>query len=506
MPEKDKTGHAILVGAGPGCPGLFTIEGKYWVSKAAAVLYDRLADEQILAHAPPAAERIFVGKSPGNHAMAQEDINALLVEKAREGKLTVRLKGGDPLVFGRGGEEADALAAAGIPFRIVPGITAASAAAAYAGIPLTDRRHASSVAFVTGHEDPAKAASSLDFTALAGIDTVVFYMGIGRLETLARKMIDAGRAADTPAALVRHASTPRQQTVVATLGTLHEAADRASITPPALIIVGAVAGCARRLGWFEQLPLKGRSVMVTRSRDRNARIAGLLAARGAEVISAPMISVEPLVSFAELDAALRGLGDCDWTVLTSPSGVELVVDRLRQLGLDSRAFAGTALAAVGAGTAAALAAAGLRADLVPPAYTTASLADALVAAGVSGRTVRLLRSDIAPDDLVRRLEEAGATVEAVTAYRTVRAATVPGAIRQRLAAGDIDWVLFTSSSTVEAFAAVAGDGGVPGCRFASIGPMTSAAARERGLTVDAEADPHTIEGLIEAVVQKETGN
>ena len=373
-----KSGLAVLIGAGPGDAGLLTREGETWLRRCEVVLYDRLANPALLALVPATAERIFVGKRPDHHAKTQDEINALLVDHTLAGKLVARLKGGDPLIFGRGAEEADALANAGCKFRIVPGITAAMAAGAYAGISLTDRRCASTLALVTGHEDPTKDESTIDYAALAGIDTVVFYMGIGRLEQIAAKLIESGKSPDTPAAIVRCATRPEQTTLTATLGTIYQAAQDADIRPPALLIVSPAIDPDRRIDWFTQLPLFGKTIAVTRSRTQASRIASDLETLGARVLEIPTIDIRPAADPDGAIAIIERIGGFDQLVFTSPNGVEHFFATLFDAGFDVRVLADVEIAVIGPGTAAALEAFGLRADLMPEStYTTDALAKTL---------------------------------------------------------------------------------------------------------------------------------
>ena len=345
----------MLAGAGPGDDALVTAASLRWLARCDTVVYDRLANPALLEAASGSAERIYVGKAPGRSGYSQEQINELLVEKCRAGRRVVRLKGGDPLVFGRGGEEADALRAAGCEFRFVPGVTAGVAGLAYAGIPLTDRRLASTAAFITGHEDPAKDESTIAWDALAKIDTLVFYMGVGNLPQIAERLIAAGRSPATPAAVIYRATTPDQRTVTATLAEIAAVAMEADIRPPALIVVGEVVSLRERLNWWETLPLFAQTVLVTRSRAQASRLSAALRELGAGVIESPTIRIEPPADLGPLEAALRRVGEFDWLVLTSPNGVAAVLDRLDALGLDGRALGGVKIAAVGAATAATLA-------------------------------------------------------------------------------------------------------------------------------------------------------
>jgi len=502
--RKTTLGQAVLLGAGPGAEGLLSREGEMWLSRAQVVVYDRLVNPVLLEIAPITAQRIDVGKAPGHHGLAQEKINALLVENVRAGKLVVRLKGGDPLLFGRGGEEADALAKARLPFRIVPGISAGIAAGAYAGISLTDRRCASTVVFVTGHENPAKGASAVDYPALARIDTVVFYMGVGRLAEICRRLIEAGRDAKTPAVAVENATTPRQRTISATLGTLSDRAGEANLQPPAIVIIGAVAETARRRNWFERLPLFGKCVLVTRPRPESSRLATALTQFGAEVIEAPAIEIAPPPDWAHVDAVLRRIGEFDWLVLTSPNGARAVLERLWELGRDARALGGVKIAVVGAATAEVLAEGNLRADLLPEEFTTEALGRALLAEGLAGEKILLARSDLASPSLPETLAAGGAQVEEVCVYRTLRPPTLPAEAIEALRAGRADWITFTSSSTVTNFLALLGKDApalLEPARLAAIGPVTAEALRAAGLQADAVARPHTADALAHAIVE-----
>ena len=499
----------MLVGAGPGDPGLMTAAGSAWLARADVVLYDRLANPSLLAQCRDGAELIFVGKRPDAHALKQEQINELLVARTREGNLVVRLKGGDPFVFGRGGEEADALAEAGCEYRIVPGVTAAIAAGAYAGIPVTDRRAASCVTLVTGHEDPTKGSSSLNYEALAGVDTLVFYMGVKNLPLIAERLIAAGRSGRTPVALVHKATLPEQRTVTATLATAARAAEQAHIKPPTLLIVGEAVALRERIAWLEKLPLFGRTVLVTRTRRQASRLTRELGQLGAHVIESPAIEILPPDDWADVDAALRRLGEFDWLVLTSPNGADALIGRMRRLGMDGRALSGVRVAAVGPATGDVLRAAFVEPDLMPPKFTTRSLAEALVGEGLRsrkrpGEAARLLlaRADIATDVLPGVLREAGAEAEELAVYRTVPPESLPEDALDALRGGRVDWVTFTSSSTVDNLLTLLGGSGVSleGVKLASIGPITSETLEAHGLTPTVSADPHTIDGVVQAIV------
>jgi len=497
---------AVLVGAGPGDPDLVTLAGAKWLSIADVVIYDRLASPSLLRLCRRDAELIYVGKAGGEPSIAQEQITALLVEKCRRNRLVVRLKGGDPFIFGRGGEEVEALVQAGIPFRVVPGITAAIGAGAYGGIPLTDRRFGSTLTFVTGHEDPTKDVSAINWSALAGIDTLVFYMGVGNLPVIADRLMSSGRPGQTPVAIVHQATSPRQQVVIATLSTIAAEAAKAGIRPPALIIVGGVVALRERFAWFEKLPLFGRTVLVTRTREQASQLTERLSQLGAEVLEAPTIAIEPPASYDALDAALGRLGEFDWLVLTSPNGVASMLDRMQALGMDARALAGTRVAAVGPATAKALQERFIRPDLAPEEGTTEALGVALGEKGsVKGKRVLLACADIATEDLASILRRAGAGVEEVALYRTVSPASLPPEAVDALKAGHVDWITFTSSSTVENFLKLTAalDLKAARAKIAAIGPVTAKTLQTHGLSPTVVARPHTIPGLVEAIVRFE---
>lgn len=501
-------GRVYLVGAGPGDPGLLTVRGRQLLEQAEVVVYDYLASPRLLELAPPSAERIYVGKQAAAHTLRQEQINQLLVEQARLGRLVVRLKGGDPFIFGRGGEEALALAEAGVEFEVVPGVTSGVAGPAYAGIPVTHRNVATCVGLVAGHETPDKGEPTMDWPALAAWPgTLVFYMGVENLGFICRKLIEHGQAADTPAAAVRWGTTPQQQTVEATLATLAGAVARANLRPPAVIVVGPVVALRGQLAWFERRPLLGRRIVVTRARAQASGLAARLEQLGAEVIELPAIRIEPPATPAHMDAAVGSLGRYDWVILTSVNGVDALWAALERNGLDARALAGRLVAAIGEPTADALARRGIRADLVPPQFTSGAVVGALAGRELRGRRVLCPRADIAPPEMIDQLRQAGAEVDEVVAYRTVPDNAGAPALAERLARGEIHWLTFTSSSTVRNFlAAIPAEQLCPPARIASIGPATSQTLREAHLEPAVEASPHTIPGLVEAILQGECGD
>jgi uroporphyrinogen III methyltransferase / synthase len=493
-----RPGVVYLVGAGPGEPGLMTARSLELIAAADSIFYDRLIPPGALAGARDDAELVYVGKRPGIPSVPQEEIGERLVEAARAGRGVVRLKGGDPFVFGRGGEEGEALREAGVEFEVVPGVTAGVAATAYAGIPVTHRDDASAVAFVTGHEDPDKPESALDWDALARFPgTLVFYMGVRRLPENAAALIEAGRDPAEPAAAIEKGTMDGQRTVVATLGTIAEAVEREGVGAPALIVVGAVAARREQLGWLERRPLHGRRVVVTRARAQASALAATLRDLGAEVVELPAIRIEPRLSGTEVRDAVAGIGDYSLVCLTSPNGVRLLFEALAEVGLDARALAGAAVAAIGPGTARALAEHGIAADVVPERFVAEALVEALAGIEVEGRRVLVARAAEARDVLPDALRERGAEVDVVALYETVREEPDPDAVE---AARGADYVSFTSSSTVANLTEALGDRFPAGARVVSIGPVTSEAARAAGLRVDVEAERHDVDGLIAALL------
>jgi uroporphyrinogen III methyltransferase / synthase len=480
-----------LVGAGPGDPGLMTRRSLELIASADAILYDRLIPPGALAGARADADLRYVGKQPGGHSMKQDEINALLVELGRSREVVVRLKGGDPFVFGRGGEEAQVLADAGVPFEVVPGVTAGVAAPAYAGIPVTHRDDASAVAFVTGHEDPEKPESALDWAALAAFPgTLVLYMGVRNLDAIADRLIDAGRPPGEPAAVVERGTLPGQRVVSGTLSDIAARVAEAALAPPAITLVGPVARLRDRLGWLDRRPLFGRSVVVTRARAQASGLAARLEALGAQVVEAPAIRIEPRPA-AEVDPQVARIGDYALVILTSPNGAALLRLSLARNGLDARALAGTTVAAIGPGTAAELTRGGIIADVVPPRSIAESLVEALEDVPVEGKRVLVARAAEARAVLPDALRARGADVDVLALYET-RAEPLAEPI------ASADYITFTSSSTVRFFLENAS---IPnGARVVSIGPVTSEAARGLGLEVDVEAKQHDIDGLVEALL------
>jgi uroporphyrinogen III methyltransferase / synthase len=511
-----RPGLVYLVGAGPGDPGLMTARSLELVASADAIYYDRLIPPGALDGAREDAELVYVGKAPGKPSVPQEEIGERLVAAAREGKSVVRLKGGDPFVFGRGGEEGEALREAGVEFEVVPGITAGVAASAYAGIPITHRDDASAVAFVTGHEDPEKGESALDWEALARFPgTLVFYMGVKRLGDNAEALIEAGRDADEPAAAIERGTMDGQRTVLATLGTLAEAVEREQVAAPALIVVGPVVERREALAWLERRPLHGKRIVVTRARAQASGLAATLRGLGAEAVELPAIRIESRTESGEVKRAARQIGDYSLIVLTSPNSVRLLFEALHEAGLDARALGraekqqvggversaageiGTAVAAIGPGTARALTKQGVVADVVPERFVAESLVEALGEVEVAGKRVLVARAAEARDVIPEYLRERGAEVDVVALYETVREELSAEAIE---GAQGADYVTFTSSSTVRNLTDALGDRFPSTARIASIGPVTSEAVADAGLEVDIEAKRHDIDGLVAALV------
>ncbi len=496
-------GRVAFVGAGPGDPGLLTARALELIAAADVILYDRLIPDEALAGARADAELRYVGKEGGGASVPQEEILELLVARAAAGALVVRLKGGDPFVFGRGGEEALTVRAAGIPFEVVPGVTAGVAAAAYAGIPVTHRDLASAVALVTAHEDPAKAESALDWDALAAFPgTLVFYMGVRQLATITARLIAAGRPAGEPAAVVERGTLPGQRVVGGRLETIAELAGAAGVRAPAITVVGPVAALGEELAWVEAPagpaagpaagPLGGRTVAVTRARAQSSGLAGRLRALGATVVEAPAIRIVPRA------VELPALAGFDLVCLTSPNGVSILFERLAERGEDARALAGATVAAIGPGTARALAEHGIAADVVPERFVAESLA-----ASLEGHLVRralIARAAQARDVLPDALRARGVEVSVVSLYDTI---ADPLSAEELAGARAADYITFTSSSTVRFFLAVGELG--PGTRIASIGPVTSATLREHGHEPDVEAVRHDIDGLVDAIVADAVG-
>lgn len=496
-------GKVYLVGGGPGAEGLITVQGLRRLEEAEVIVYDRLVDDRILSHARPDCELIYVGKGSRQHVMEQQDINALLVAKAKEGKLVVRLKGGDPFVFGRGGEEAEELVEAGVPFEVVPGVTAAIAVPAFAGIPVTHRRLASSFAVITGHEEPAKESSRIAWDKLAtGVDTLVFLMGRENLEAICRELIKNGRSPATPVALVRWGTLPRQETLVGRLDEISQKAEAAGFGAPVITIIGDVVSLRENLRWFDNRPLFGKRVLVTRSRSQASALSRLLAREGAEPLELPAISIEPSPDLGGVDRALSRLDQFDWVVFTSVNGVEAFFSRLFHLGKDARSLKGLRVCAIGDATSTCLKKYGILPDLIPQEFTSRGILESFRGHSVSGAGFLLPRADLAGQELADELVKMGARVEQVVTYRTV---PENGASDRAVKAfqDGVDIVTFTSSSTVTGLINML-NGNLDLLKRATvacIGPVTAMTARKAGLEVRLVAEEHTIPGLVKALVE-----
>jgi uroporphyrinogen III methyltransferase/synthase len=525
------SGTVYLVGAGPGDPGLITVAGLDRIREADVIVYDRLVSARLLDHARPEAELIYVGKAPeyvGGSTAAPHDqaaINQILIDKARVGKRVVRLKGGDPFVFGRGGEEAEALRAAGIAFEVVPGVTSAIAVPAYAGIPVTHRGVAASFAVITGHEDPEKPESSIDWAHLAtATDTLVFLMGVKNLPEIAANLTANGRSVSTPVAVIRCGTTPDQRTVTGTLADIANRVTEAGLAPPAITVVGEVVRLRETLSWFESRPLFGKRVLITRTRRQSSNLARLLTEQGAIPIELPAIEIEPVEDTRALDAAIDRLldGAYAWYGFTSANAVELYFERLRDRGADARAFGGAQVFAIGPATAEALREHGITADVVPGEYVAEAVVEALrpdpggQAGSLTGGGVRpgdrvlLPRAESARPELVTGLEALGAAVDEIPVYRAAVPSDPDPETLAAVREGRIDIVTFTSSSTVRNLLSLLGEDaraltGNPRPLIACIGPITAKTARESGLTVDVVAEEYTVEGLVEALVKRTAG-
>jgi uroporphyrinogen III methyltransferase/synthase len=515
-----ENGMVALVGAGPGDPGLITLRGVRLLEQADVVVYDYLASPRLLKHAPN-AEHLFVGKMASRHSMTQDQINALLIERAQAGHRVVRLKGGDPFVFGRGGEECEALAQAKVRYLVVPGITAAIAGPAYAGIPVTHRDFNSSFTLITGHEkeeqykdaesktrDSATGSSDLDWSAIAKLPCVAFYMGVKSLPRIAKRLIDNGMSPDTPAATIQWGTTTRQRTCVATVGSIADAVLRAGISAPAITIVGKVVSMRDTINWFESRPLFGKTVVVTRTRDQASDLTERLEALGARVIEAATIEVSPKPDQSALDSVLipslkSAAGQT--VIFTSANGVRAARDRMRQLNLDARIFTDAHIAVIGEATARAVRdRLCIEPDIIPARATAEALADELIASGdVRGKRFVLLRAEIGRQVLVDRLRSAGAIVDDVAIYDTTIAAALPDELTEALAGGTVDWITFTSSSTAKNLITLLGDTHrekLQDVKLASIGPVTSDTLRQLGLSTTIEAEKADLGALVDAIV------
>ncbi|MBI2095583.1 MAG: uroporphyrinogen-III C-methyltransferase [Candidatus Omnitrophica bacterium] len=503
-------GKVYLVGAGPGDPGLLTVKASRLIRDADLLIYDYLANPDHLRLAKKEAVKIGLGKGYRYRRLGQQRINRLIVRAARDGKQVVRLKGGDPYLFGRGGEEALALYRNRVPFEVVPGVTSATACAAYAGIPLTHREHNASVTFLTGHRADDARLDSVRWSELVALDgTLVVYMGFYNLGIIAEKLIKAGMSADTKVSVIEWGTLPRQKSCDGTLRDIQALARRKGLKPPSLIVIGDVVSLRKELNWYERLPLFGQRVLITRTRDKSAALKDKLSELGAETIEFPTIEVKPLRHFAKMDETIKRLSEFDWVVFTSTYGVDAFFDRLSEKHRkDARAVGGLRVAAVGPQTAEVLKNRGILADAIPRPFETEAILRYFKTSvsGIYAKKILLVRADIAPENLEKGLEKMGSTVRRLTAYRTEMPKTASAAlqkIKSKMLRGEIDWVTFTSASTVRHFVKMVGLGAAKKIarktRWASIGPVTSKTLRDFGLRPACQARVYTIDGLVRAM-------
>ncbi|MDI6783057.1 MAG: uroporphyrinogen-III C-methyltransferase [bacterium] len=496
------SGKVYLVGAGPGDPGLISVKGLECIKTAEVIIYDHLANPKLLSYARPEAELIYVGKTGGDHTLPQEQINQLLIEKAQSGKTVCRLKGGDPCVFGRGGEEAEELVAAGLEFEFIPGITSAIAVPAYAGIPVTHREYTSTFAVITGHEDPTKDSSSIQWEKLAtSVGTLVFLMGVGNLPLIVEQLIKYGRPKDTPVALIRHGTLPKQETLIGTLADIAAKAKQQKFKPPAIIIVGEVVKLRKTLNWFENKPLFGKRILVTRTRKQASEFAEQLESLGAEVNEFPTIEIIPPDDWKPVDKAIKNLPKYDWVIFTSANGVEKFFDRLAEKKLDCRQFKNAQLAAIGPATAEALKEKGFIADIVPSEYRAEGIIEAFAPLDLSRKKILLARALEARDILPEQLKQRGAKVDVVPVYKTIKPVGAQRAAPDKLKSLDV--ITFASSSSVRNFVEMFSKEEfkeiISSAAIAVIGPITAQTARELGLPIAIEATEYTIPGLVTAI-------
>ena len=499
-----KNGKVYLIGAGPGDAGLITLKAVEKIKSADVVVYDYLANKKFLEYARKGAEVIYVGKVGGKHTLPQDEINKLIIEKAKRGKVVARLKGGDPFIFGRGGEEAEEIVQAGIPFEVIPGVTAGVAAAAYAGIPLTHRDFTTTVAFITGHEDPTKDESNIHWDKIStGIGTLVFYMGIGNLKPNMKKLIENGRSPDTPAALIRWGTTEKQETLIGTVKDIAEKARQANFKAPAITVVGGVVGLRDKLRWFDKKPLFGKTIVVTRAREQASDFSDLLKENGADVIEFPTIEIVHPKDWSQIDRAIKKLPKYDWAIFTSVNGVKYFAERLKKKGKDIRELRGIKICAIGPKTKQEIEALGLRVDFMPKEYRAEGIIKGL--GKIKGKNILLPRAEVAREILPEELNKRGAKVDVVTSYRTVKPKERTEEIKELFKEGKIDIVTFTSSSTVTNFLSMFKNGEavefLKNAKVASIGPITRDTALDYGIETAIMPKKYTIPALAEAIVE-----
>lgn len=496
-------GKVYLVGSGPGDPGLLTLKAKRFISQADVIIYDYLTNPAHLEHAKPSAEKAGVGKGFRHKKPSQQKINQWIIRSAKEGKTVVRLKGGDPYLFGRGGEEAMFLKKHNIPFEVVPGVTSAIACAAYAGIPLTHREHNASVTFLTGHRANDDKLDSIEWNKIASLGgSIVIYMGFYNLGIIAKKLVAAGMPKKTPVSVIQWGTLPRQRSCDGTLTDIEEKIKKAGMGAPCIIVIGDVVSLRKKLDWFETLPLFGKRIVITRMRDKSSSLRAALEDRGAEVLEFPTIEILPAASTRRIDAEIAHIHQYHWVVFASPNGVSAFFDRLAAVKRDSRALASVKIAAVGPGTIQQLKSFGIHPDLEPKEFHSEKLADEFMKRKIDLHHKKILavRADIAPEALDKRLAAMGAKVTRLEAYRTRKTDSAPHETRQALLEGRADYAVFTSSSTFENFVKILGASEVrriaAKTRFLSIGPVTSGTIRRLGFKPYREAKNHSIEGLV----------
>ena len=496
-------GKVYIIGAGPCDPGLITVKGLRCLQEAEVIIYDHLVSDDIIRMANESARLIYAGKKGGAHTLPQDEINRLLVEEARQGNIVARVKGGDPFIFGRGGEEAEVLARAGVPFEVVPGVTSAIAVPAYAGIPLTHRGYTSTLAFVTGHEDPNKEESDVDWNTLSGIGTLVFLMGVKNLPKITENLIRHGKGADTPAALIRRGTTEDQETLTGTLRDIVQKAEKNRFSPPAILVVGDVVRLRDELNWFEAKPLFGKGVVITRPEVQAEGFAALLQAQGARVIHFPTIAIVSPDHYDDLDRAIGQISSYRWIIFTSANGVNFFVHRLKALGKDIRDLKGIRICTIGPATAAKIEEWGIPVDLVPDDFISEGVVTAFRKMDIKDVRILLPRAETARDVIPEGLADLGGIVDVVTVYRTVNSGKKKSDLYPLIKEGKVHVIAFTSPSTVTHFMEIMGTDFAlpPQVKIACIGPVTAAAVKKAGLNVDILQERYTVPGLVEAMVE-----
>jgi len=502
MNQKNKSGKVYIIGAGPGDAGLITIKAVDCLRLADVVIYDNLVNEELLKYAPEQARFIYAGKKGGDHTLSQDAINDLLVQEALAGNIVARLKGGDPFIFGRGGEEAEVLVAHGVPFEVIPGVTSAIAVPAYAGIPLTHRGLTSTVAFVTGHEDQAKDKGDIDWQALTGIGTLVFLMGMKNIAQIVKALTIHGKAPATPAALIRRGTTPQQEIITGTLGTIAELAQARKFSPPAILVVGKVVDLRDTLNWFEQKPLFGKGIVITRPQRQTDDLARLLISEGAYPISFPTIKIVPPEDWQELDEAIDKLTTYDWLIFTSANGVQFFFERLWEKNKDIRDLKGIQICCIGPATARQIEDKGIKVDLVPEQFIAEGILQSFAAMDIKGRKILIPRAAKARDVLPEGLKKLGASVNVVATYQTVNSGKKKEELAALISDNKVDVITFTSSSTVANFVEIMGhDFTLPAhVDVACIGPATAATAKKAGFKIDIQQEEYTMKGLVQSLV------